>query len=92
MSFVFYPNHEYACPNVMHCPHLGGAALGSVVFEAKQNDEQQSLLFRQLDGSREENAAKGRRIAELQERVEQLEAELKAPAAEAVQGGAAGGG
>ena len=19
MSFCFYPNHEYGCPNVMHC-------------------------------------------------------------------------
>ena len=35
-------------------------------------------LFRQLDGSREENAAKARRIAELEERVQQLEAELMA--------------
>ena len=62
----------------MHCPHLGGAALGSVVFEANENDEQRGWLFRQLDGSRDENAAKARRIAEQQERVEQLEGELKA--------------
>jgi transposase len=78
VSFVFYPKHEYRCPNVMHCPHVGGAALGSVVFQANQNDQRQSWLFRQLDGSREENAAKARRIAELETRVEQLEAELKA--------------
>jgi hypothetical protein len=49
-----------------------------VVFQANQNDQQQSWLFRQLDGSREENADKARRIAELEERVQQLEAELKA--------------
>ena len=78
MSFVFYPKHQYGCPNVMHCPHLGGAALGSVVFQANENEEQRSWLFRQLDGSRDENAAKTRRIAELLQRVEQLEAELKA--------------
>lgn len=78
MSFVFYPKHEYGCANVMHCPHLGGAALGSVVFQANENDEQQGWLFRQLDGSREENAVQARRIAELEERVKQLEAELKA--------------
>ena len=27
MSFPIYPNHEYACPNVSHCPHLGGASV-----------------------------------------------------------------
>jgi transposase len=78
MSFVFYPKHEYGCPNVMQCPHLGGAALGCVVFEANQNDEKRNWLFRQLDGLRDENAAKARHIAELQQRVEQLESELKA--------------
>ena len=26
MPFSFYPNHEHNCPNVSHCPHLGGAA------------------------------------------------------------------
>ena len=78
MSFVFYPKHQYGCPNVMHCPHLGGAALGCVVFQANENDEQRDWLFRQLDGQREENAAKVRRIEELAGRVAQLEAELKA--------------
>jgi hypothetical protein len=63
----------------MHCPHLGGAALGNVVFQANENNEEQrSWLFRQLDGYREENAAKACRIGELEERVRQLEAELKA--------------
>ena len=28
MSFVFYPKHQYGCPHVNHCPHLGGAAKG----------------------------------------------------------------
>ncbi len=31
MNFAFYPKHEYACTNLAHCPHLGGAAIGSVV-------------------------------------------------------------
>lgn len=31
MSFAFYLKHEHACPNVGHCPHLGGAALGTLV-------------------------------------------------------------
>jgi transposase len=78
MLFAFYPNHEHRCPNLMHCPHIGGAALGYVVSLANENDERRSWLFRQLDALRDENAAKADRIAELEERVKQLEAELKA--------------
>ena len=78
MSFVFYPNHERRCPDLMHCPRIGGAALGYVVSLANENDERRDWLFRQLDATREESAAKSRRIAELEERVKQLEAELKA--------------
>ncbi len=31
MPFNFHPKHEYNCPNVSHCPHLGGAALRPLV-------------------------------------------------------------
>ena len=78
MSFVFYPNHEHRCPNLMHCPHIGGAALGYLVSLANENDEQRDWLFRQLDATREESAVRWRRIVELEERVQQLEVELKA--------------
>ena len=27
MPFSFYPRHDHNCPNVSHCPHLGGAAI-----------------------------------------------------------------
>src|SRR5271157_2616012 len=78
MSFPFYPKHEYACPHVNHCPHLGGAALGSVVLLAAENREWTDSLLRQIDTLREQNAAQARVIAEQQERIEQLERELKA--------------
>jgi len=78
MLFVFYPNHEYGCPHVEHCPHLGGASLGSLVFAAEENQEWTDALLRQVDSLREEDAAKARTIAEQQERIEQLERELKA--------------
>lgn len=78
MLFVFYPKHQYGCPHVDHCPHLGGAGLGSLVFAASKNQEWSDALLRQVDGLREENAAKARVIAEQQERIEQLERELKA--------------
>ena len=78
MGFLFYPNHEYRCPHIGHCPHLGGAALGSVVLAANGNVQWTSALHRQLDDLREKDAAKDRIIAEQQERIEQLERELKA--------------
>jgi hypothetical protein len=31
MSFCFYPKREFGCPRHGHCPHLGGAALGTLV-------------------------------------------------------------
>lgn len=78
MSFVFYPKHEYGCPQVDHCPHVGGAGLGSVVFEANENGEWIQSLWRQIDSLREESAAKTQRIEELQGQLEQTKAELKA--------------
>ena len=78
VSFPFYPTHEYRCPNVGHCPHLGGAALGSVFCAANENLEWTDALLRQVDRLREESTAKSRVIAEQRERIEQLERELKA--------------
>jgi transposase len=78
MSFVFYPKLARSCPDVGHCPHLGGAALGGVVLSANGNDEWLQALLRQVDGLREDNEAKRQKIKELQQRVEQLKTELKA--------------
>ena len=35
MPFRFYARHEHHCPNVSRCPHLGGAALGTLVLLRK---------------------------------------------------------
>lgn len=78
MHFVFYPNHQFGCPHVRHCPHLGGAALGTLVFAAEQQTEWTDALHRQIDSLREEKAAQRRKIEELTAHVEQLERELKA--------------
>lgn len=78
MHFVFYPNHQFDCPHVSHCPHLGGAALGTLVLAADEQTEWTDALHRQIDGLRKENAAKLQKIEELVARVEQLERELKA--------------
>jgi hypothetical protein len=78
MHFVFYPNHEYGCPHVGHCPHLGGAALGALVFAADEQTEWMDALLRQVDALRAEDTIKYHKIEELTARVEQLERELKA--------------
>lgn len=77
MSYLFYPNLTQNCKDVSHCPHLGGAALGSVVLSANTNDEWLQALLRQIDGLRCDNDAKRHKIEELQRQVEQLKAELK---------------
>jgi transposase len=77
MTFPFYPNHEYGCEHVGHCPHVGGASLGSVVFAANENYEQHEWLWRQIDGLREENDSLREKNATLREKFEQLKLELK---------------
>jgi len=78
MHFVFYPKLEYGCSKVAHCPNVGGASIGSVVYEANSNIDQTNLFWRQIDGLRAESSAKSLKIHELTVRVEQLERELKA--------------
>lgn len=57
MDFCFYPDHEYACPEVEHCPHLGGAALSTLVDEASDHLQEdvvgnlhQVVLYRHAAG------------------------------------------
>lgn len=78
MHFVFYPKHEFGCPHVSHCPHLGGAALGALVDAADEQTEWTDGLCRQVDSLRAENTAKYHKIEEMTARIEQLERELKA--------------
>jgi hypothetical protein len=58
MHFCFYPKHDYGCPHVSHCPHLGGAALGMLVLAADEQTEWTDSLLRQVDALRTENTAK----------------------------------
>lgn len=69
MEFCFYPRHEYACPHVQHCPHLGGAALATLVDAASEQGQYLEMLQGQLDFER---AANARLVAENQ----RLEGEL----------------
>ena len=78
MQFAFYPKHEYGCPHVSHCPHLGGAALGFLVHAAEECTEWTDSLLRQIDALRTEDTAKGSKIEALTAENEQLKRELKA--------------
>jgi transposase len=78
MQFVFYPKHQYGCPHVSHCPHLGGASLGTLVHAADEQTEWTDSLLRQIDALRAESTAKYHKIRELTAQVEQLQRELKA--------------
>ena len=78
MQFSFYPNHDYACPHIRHCPHLGGAALGTLVLAAEEQTEWMEAFQRQIDSLRAEDTVKYHKIEEQAARIEQLERELKA--------------
>ena len=78
MHFVFYPTHEFRCAHVSHCPHLGGAALSTLVDAADEQTEWTDALLRQIDTLRAEGTAKYHQIQELTARVEQLQRALKA--------------
>jgi hypothetical protein len=78
MHFCFYPKHEYGCPKVDHCPHVGGASLGWLVHAADEQSEWTDGLWRQIDALRAEGTVKSRKIEELTVQVEQLQRELKA--------------
>lgn len=70
MEFCFYPDHEYSCPHISHCPHLDGAALGMVVMVANESGDALDYLYRTIDTERET-------ISKLVEENEQLRAELE---------------
>jgi hypothetical protein len=77
VTFCFYPKHEYACPQLGHCPHLGGAALGTLVLAANENDEGFDWLNRQLDAARKSVSELVAVNEALQREIERLKLELK---------------
>ena len=77
MGFSFYPNHEHKCPNISHCPHLGGAALGTLVLLANEQELSRRALHSAIDAER----ARGDRLfaenQRLQKELDQVKLELK---------------
>ena len=77
MSFVFYPQLEQSCPNVSHCPHLGGAAIGTLVDRANDNELFLRQLHGTIDAERKRNSSLFEENQRLKKELEQLILELK---------------
>ena len=77
MSFCFYPKLEQSCPNVSHCPHLGGAAIGTVVRLANETQESREHLHRTIDAERETISRLLQDNECLRKELEQVKLELK---------------
>jgi transposase len=77
MEFCFYPQHEYACPHIGHCPHLGGAALSTLVAAASEEGQYLDMLHGQLDFEREQVAKLVTENEELKRQLAQVRLELK---------------
>jgi hypothetical protein len=77
MKFCFWPKHEYACPQVSHCPHLGGASLGTLVLAASDHDDHFRMIYGQLDAERESNVRLVEENEKLRKELEQVRLELK---------------
>jgi transposase len=77
MSFSFYPNHQFACPQLKHCPHLGGAALGTLVLLTNQSADSLDRLHRQLDAMRQSVSELVAENEALKQEIERLKLELK---------------
>ena len=77
MPFGFYPRHDHNSPNVSHCPHLGGAALGTLVLMANEQELSRRALHATIDAER---ACGDRLFSEterLQKELDQVKLELK---------------
>lgn len=77
MDFCFYPRHEYACSQIGHCPHLGGAALSTLVDAASEQGLYLDMLHGQLDAERERNARLFAENEQLRKERDQARLELK---------------
>ena len=71
MTFPFYPKLEMQCPNVSHCPHLGGASIGAVVMVANHSEQNDGHLVRQIGVLEKENAQLLSQVVQLQEQLAQ---------------------
>ena len=48
MLLPIYAKHQFKCPRVSHCPHLGGASVIHVAQEANRSKETRESSLRQI--------------------------------------------
>lgn len=77
MQFSFYPKLDHACGNVSHCPHLGGAAIGTLVHIANSSSDTINRLQRTLDAEREQVTRLVNENLRLEKELQQAKLELK---------------
>lgn len=77
MPYSFYPRCEDACPKVACCPHLGGAAVASVVLIANENEDSRRSLLATIDAERKRNSELVGENQRLQRELDQAKLELK---------------
>ncbi len=77
MQFCFYPTLERACGNVSHCPHLGGASIGTLVQIANHSGTTIDQLYRQLDAVRKRNSELVDDNLRLAKELQQVKLEMK---------------
>ncbi len=56
MSLSFYPNLAQSCRNVSHGPHVEGAAIGTLVSRANDNEPDLRQLHGTIDAERKRNS------------------------------------
>ena len=76
MSFCFYPSHEHNCPNPRHRPHLGGAALGTLVQIANYSEQTREDSLRKIRVLEEQNSELLSCVVGLEEQLAQAKLEL----------------
>jgi len=77
MHFCFYSTREQSCANVGHCPHLGGAAIGTLVGIAHSSGDTSDRLHRLIAAERKRKAKLVEENRQLEKALEQAKLELK---------------
>ena len=77
MQFSLFPTLEQSCPNVRHCPHLGDAAIGTLVGIANHSGDTISRLYKLIDAERKHNEQLVEANLRLEKELGQAKLELK---------------
>ncbi|EMI42198.1 IS66 family transposase [Rhodopirellula sp. SWK7] len=77
MSYPIYPKHEYNCPKVGECPHLGGASVIHVAQIANRSENTRDSSLREIRVLEEQNRELLSEVVSLQEQLERTKLELK---------------